>query len=114
MKDKKLFKGALFCSISLILLISIINRYEINQLITITSLISFMIYYFLFYFSLKAFRINKFLGLILFLSTFLLVPNLFNNDNGQLFPITYTLFISYFLLTLGQMMFKKWKKRTEL
>jgi len=112
MKNKKQTYVALFLTISLIILISFMNNYELKQLVTISSLISYCLYFFLIYVSVGALNISKFIGIVLFLSIFLLIPNLVETINGQLYPITYTFFICYLLLILGKKMFKNWKNST--
>ena len=112
MKNKKQTYLALLLTISLIILISILNNYELKQLVTLSSLLSYCLYFFLIYVSVGAFYISRFIGFVLFFSIFLLIPNLVETINGQLYPITYTVFISYLLLLLGKKMFKNWKSST--
>ena len=112
MKNKKQTYAALFLTISLIILISILNNYELKQLVTISSLLSYCLYFFLIYVSVGALNISRFIGIVLFLSIFLLIPNLVETINGQLYPITYTVFICYLLLILGKKMFRNWKNST--
>jgi len=109
MKNKKQTYTALLLSINFIILISFINNYELKQLVKISSLLSYCFYFFLIYISITAFYFNKIIGLILFFSIFLLIPNISEAINGQLYPITYTVFICYLLLILGKNMFKNWK-----
>jgi len=112
MKNKKRTYVALFLTISLIILISILNNYELKQLVAISSLISYCLYFFLIYVSVGALYISRFIGIVLFFSIFLLIPNLVETINGQLYPITYTVFICYLLLILGKKMFNNWKNNT--
>ena len=112
MKNKKQTYVALFLTISLIILISILNNYELKQLVTISSLLSYCLYFFLIYVSVGALDISRFIGIVLFFSIFLLIPNLVETINGQLYPITYTVFICYLLLILGKKMFNNWKNNT--
>ena len=112
MKNKKQTYAALFLTISLIILISILNNYELKQLVTISSLLSYCLYFFLIYVSVGALDISRFIGIVLFFSIFLLIPNLVETINGQLYPITYTVFICYLLLILGKKMFNNWKNNT--
>ena len=112
MKNKKQTSVALILTISLIILISFLNNYELKQLVTLSSLLSYCLYFFLIYVSVDAFYFNRIIGLILFFSIFLLIPNLVETINGQLYPITYTVFISYLLLSMGKKMFKNWKNST--
>jgi len=112
MKNKKQTYVALFLTISLIILISILYNYELKQLVTISSLISYCLYFFLIYVSVGALYISRFIGIVLFFSIFLLIPNLVETINGQLYPITYTVFICYLLLILGKKMFNNWKNNT--
>ena len=112
MKNKKQTYVALLLTISLIILISILNNYELKQLVTLSSLLSYCLYFFLIYVSVGALYISRFIGFVLFFSIFLLIPNLVETINGQLYPITYTVFISYFLLLIGKKIFKNWKNST--
>ena len=112
MKNKKQTYVALFLTISLIILISILYNYELKQLVTISSLLSYCLYFFLIYVSVGSLYISRFIGIVLFFSIFLLIPNIVETINGQLYPITYTVFISYLLLILGKKMFKNWKNST--
>ena len=112
MKNKKQTYVALFLTISLIILISILNNYELKQLVTISSLLSYCLYFFLIYVSVGSLYISRFIGIVLFFSIFLLIPNIVETINGQLYPITYTVFICYLLLILGKKMFRNWKNST--
>ena len=81
---------------------------------SLNFLISFFIYYFFFIFGLNALKKNKALGFILLSSVVFLVPNLFQSLDGELFPITYVLYIIYIGYEFGTGYFKDWKKNEEL
>ena len=65
-------------------------------------------------FLLLAIEQNKVLGFILLSSVVFLVPNLFQSLDGELFPITYVLYIIYIGYEFGTGYFKDWKKNEEL
>ena len=77
-------------------------------------LISSTIFFLLFIIIIHAFRFNKLIGIILFLSTFFLTPIFRNETTGQLFPITVIIFLSYFLYRFGLKIYENWKKSMEL
>ena len=81
---------------------------------SLNFLISFFIYYLFFIFGLNALKKNKALGFILLSSVVFLVPNLFQSLDGELFPITYVLYIIYIGYEFGTGYFKDWKKNEEL
>tara|TARA_B100001113_G_scaffold803_1_gene752 strand:+ start:1086 stop:1292 length:207 start_codon:yes stop_codon:yes gene_type:complete len=60
--------------------------------------------------ALDALTNNKIIGVILFLSLSFLPPSIFSDYKGQLFPVTYLIFITYLLYISGITMFKNWKK----
>ena len=72
-------------------------------------IISLMIFILLSYICVKAFREYKYLAILMFLSIFLLSPNVFSSREGELFPITYITFAIYFSINLGKYMYKRWK-----
>lgn len=72
----------------------------------VTSLTIFIL---LSYFCVKAYREYKYLAILMFLSIFLLSPNVFSSREGELFPITYITFAIYFSINLGKYMYKRWK-----
>ena len=61
------------------------------------------------YFGLVAFFKNKLLGIILIFSISFLSPYLYQNYVGELFPLTYIAFITFFSYNFGLIQFKKWK-----
>ena len=72
-------------------------------------IISLTIFILLSYICVKAFREYKYLAILMFLSIFLLSPNVFSSREGELFPITYITFAIYFSINLGKYMYKRWK-----
>ena len=111
---KNNFRSAFSLSILFILFLAIRNNYSINSFMSLNFLISFFIYYFFFIFGLNALKKNKVLGFILLSSVVFLVPNLFQSLDGELFPITYVLYIIYIGYEFGTGYFKDWKKNEEL
>ena len=65
--------------------------------------ISIIIFTFFSYFALVAFFKNKLSGIIL------ISPYLYQNYVGELFPLTYVAFITFFSYNFGLKQFKKWK-----
>ena len=111
---KNNFRSAFSLSILFILFLALGNNYSINSFMSLNFLISFFIYYFFFIFGLNALKKNKVLGFILLSSVVFLVPNLFQSLDGELFPITYVLYIIYIGYEFGTGYFKDWKKNEEL
>ena len=111
---KNNFRSAFSLSILFILFLAIKNNYSINSFMSLNFLISFFIYYFFFIFGLNALKKNKILGFILLSSIIFIVPNLFQSLDGELFPITYVLYIIYIGYEFGTGYFKDWKKNEEL
>ena len=71
--------------------------------------ISIIIFTFFSYFALVAFFKNKLSGIILIFSISFLSPYLYKNYVGELFPLTYIAFITFFSYNFGLIQFKKWK-----
>ena len=71
--------------------------------------ISLAIFILLSYICVKAYVEYKYLAILMFLSIFLLSPNVFSSREGELFPITYITFAIYFSINLGKYMYKRWK-----
>lgn len=82
---------------------------KIDTLFDINILISFVVFSLLSYISIRAYRDFKYLGIIMFGSIFLLSPEVFAANKGELFPITYITFIVYFSIVFGKSLYKKWK-----
>ena len=98
--------------ISLLLGLGILLVTGWSKLDTILSknlVISLLIFTSLSFFSLKAYSSYKYLSILMFLSIFLLSPQVFASRQGELFPVTYIVFMIYFSLVLGKYMYKKWK-----
>ena len=72
-------------------------------------IISLTIFILLSFICVKAYREYKYLAILMFLSIFLLSPNVFSSREGELFPITYITFAIYFSINLGKYMYKRWK-----
>ena len=98
--------------ISLLLGLGILLVTGWSKLDTILSknlVISLLIFTSLSFFSLKAYSSYKYLSIFMFLSIFLLSPQVFASRQGELFPVTYIVFMIYFSLILGKYMYRKWK-----
>ena len=75
---------------------------------------SFITYFLMFTLALDALRKNKIIGIYLFITVFFIPPNIFENYNGLLFPITYLSHFAYLGYLISLVLFDKWKKSHEL
>ncbi len=82
---------------------------KLDIILSKNLVISLLIFTSLSFFSLKAYSSYKYLSILMFLSIFLLSPQVFESRQGELFPVTYIVFMIYFSLVLGKYMYKKWK-----
>lgn len=98
--------GALVLGLGILLLT---GWAKIDTLFDMNILISFVVFSLLSYISIRAYREFKYLGIIMFGSIFLLSPEVFAANKGELFPITYITFIVYFSIVFGKSLYKKWK-----
>ncbi len=80
-----------------------------NLVINQNLIISIIIYSILSYLGIYSYSINKIAGIILLSSISFLSPNLYKNFKGELYPITFVIFISYFGYIFGIKRYKKWK-----
>ena len=100
----------IFIAIFLGLVILFLTGYRnINMINSKNFIISLLIFIILSYFSVKAYKRYKYLAALMFLSIFLLSPNVFTNKQGELFPITYIIFSIYFSILLGNNLYIRWK-----
>ena len=100
----------IFIAIFLGLVILFLTGYRnINMINSKNFIISLLIFIILSYFSVKAYKRYKYLAALMFLSIFLLSPNVFTNKQGELFPITYIIFSIYFSILLGSNLYTRWK-----
>ena len=105
-------KVNLFLAIGLGLIFMLIPNISLNLknlAINEAFIISLLIYSFLSYLGIFAYTTNKLSGIILLVSISFLSPNLYKNFIGELYPITYLIFFSYYSYFLGKKLFKKWK-----
>ena len=105
-------KVNLFLAIGLGLIFMLIPNISLNLknlAINEAFMISLLIYSFLSYLGIFAYTTNKLGGIILLVSISFLSPNLYKNFIGELYPITYLIFISYYSYFFGKKFFKKWK-----
>ena len=100
----------IFIAIFLGFVILFLTGYRnINMINSKNFIISLLIFIILSYFSVKAYKRYKYLAALMFLSIFLLSPNVFTNKQGELFPITYIIFSIYFSILLGNNLYIRWK-----
>ena len=100
----------IFIAIFLGFVILFLTGYRnINTINSKNFIISLLIFIILSYFSVKAYKRYKYLAALMFLSIFLLSPNVFTNKQGELFPITYIIFSIYFSILLGNNLYIRWK-----
>ena len=100
----------IFIAIFLGFVILFLTGYRnINMINSKNFIISLLIFIILSYFSVKAYKRYKYLAALMFLSIFLLSPNVFTNKQGELFPITYIIFSIYFSILLGSNLYTRWK-----
>tara|TARA_Y100000591_G_C21741857_1_gene649811 strand:- start:807 stop:1151 length:345 start_codon:yes stop_codon:yes gene_type:complete len=98
------------------LLISLIFMYITNSIfdgsdfnLSFNFFISLAIYSILSFIALHGYELNKLVGFILFLSITFLSPNMYPEQEGQLFPITYVIFSLFLTYFFGTKFYKKWK-----
>ena len=100
----------IFISLLLGLVILLVTGWsKLDTILSKNLVISLLIFTSLSFFSLKAYSSYKYLSILMFLSIFLLSPQVFVSRQGELFPVTYIVFMIYFSLVLGKYMYKKWK-----
>ncbi len=95
--------GLLYVTCPIIFFSTEIFKLNINLFVSITIFTVFS------YFGLVAFFKNKLSGIILIFSISFLSPYLYQNYAGELFPITYIAFITFFSYIFSVKQFKKWK-----
>ena len=104
------YKNALIVTPLFLLFVSFFNSSEEIRLFSAEFLITFIMYFFMIILALDALDNNKIIGVMLFSSLSFLPPSIFSDYKGQLFPVTYLIFITYLLYISGITMFKNWKK----
>jgi hypothetical protein len=104
------YKNALIVTPLFLLIVSFFNSSDEIRLFSTEFLITFIMYFFMIILALDALDNNKIIGIILFSSLSFLPPSIFSDYKGQLFPVTYLIFITYLLYISGIIMFKNWKK----
>ena len=103
-------KNDIFIAILLgFLTIFVTGTRTIETIFNKNFIISLTIFILLSYICVKAYKEFKYLAILMFLSIFLLSPNVFSSREGELFPITYIVFSIYFSINLGKYMYKRWK-----
>ena len=104
------YKNALIVTPLFLLIVSLFNSSDEIRLFRTEFLITFIMYFFMIILALDALVNNKIIGVMLFSSLSFLPPSIFSDYKGQLFPVTYLIFITYLLYISGIIMFKNWKK----
>ncbi len=104
------YKNALIVTPLFLLIVSFFNSSDEIRLFSTEFLITFIMYFFMIILALDALDNNKIIGVMLFSSLSFLPPSIFSDYKGQLFPVTYLIFITYLLYISGIIMFKNWKK----
>ena len=103
-------KNDIFIAILLgFLTIFVTGTRTIETIFNKNFIISLTIFILLSYICVKAYKEFKYLAILMFLSIFLLSPNVFSSREGELFPITYIVFSIYFSINFGKYMYKRWK-----
>ncbi len=105
-KNKSNIFAALILGASILL---ITGQDKINNLLEPNLIISLLVFTLLSYFSIKAYLTYKYLGIFMFASIFLLSPDVFSENKGELFPVTFIVFLIYFSIFLGKFLYKRWK-----
>ena len=108
------YKNALIVTSLFLLIVSFFDNLDEIILLSSEFFLTFTMYFFMIVLALDALSNNKIIGLILFLSLTFLPPSIFSEYEGQLFPVTYLIFITYLLYISGLMMFKNWKNNAGL
>ena len=108
------YKNASIVTLLFLLIVSFFDNTDEIRLLSSEFFLTFVMYFFMIVLALDALSNNKIIGLILFLSLTFLPPSIFSNYEGQLFPVTYLIFITYLLYISGLMMFKNWKNNAGL
>ena len=106
------YKNALIITSLFLLIVSFFNNSDEIRLFSTEFLITFTMYFFMIVIALDALDNNKIIGMILFSSLSFLPPSIFSDYKGQLFPVTYLIFITYLLYVYGIIMFKNRKKNS--
>ena len=105
--QRKILK-AIFISLSFIYLTNVIYGVEGFNL-NLNFFISLCLYSSLSFVALYGYELNKLVGFILFFSITFLSPNLYPELEGQLFPVTYVIFVLFLTYFIGNKMYKSWK-----
>ena len=108
------YKNASIVTLLFLLIVSFFDNTDEIRLLSAEFFLTFIMYFFMIVLALDALNKNKITGLILFLSLTFLPPSIFTDYKGQLFPVTYLIFVSYLLYISGLMMFKNWKNNAGL
>ena len=102
---------SLFITFLLVFFSSSANEKSLINFIELSTFVTILFYFFLIYIALNAFSKNKIVGISLFLTVLFLPPNIFPQYKGELFPITYSVYIAYLLYLLNIKIFNNWKNR---
>ena len=102
---------SLLITFLLVFFSSSVNEKSLIKFIELSTIVTILFYFFLIYIAVNAFSKNKIVGISLFLTVLFLPPNIFPQYKGELFPITYTVYIAYLLYLLNIKIFNNWKKQ---
>tara|TARA_B100001250_G_scaffold347495_1_gene317766 strand:- start:865 stop:1218 length:354 start_codon:yes stop_codon:yes gene_type:complete len=108
------YKNALIVTSLFLLIVSFFDNLDEIRLLSSEFFLTFTMYFLMIVLALDALSNNKIIGVILFSSLSFLPPSIFSDYKGELFPVTYLIFITYFLYISGLLMFKNWKKNAGL
>ena len=108
------YKNALIVTSLFLLIVSFFDNLDEIRLLSSEFFLTFTMYFLMIVLALDALSNNKIIGVILFSSLSFLPPSIFSDYKGELFPVTYLIFITYLLYISGLMMFKNWKNNAGL
>ena len=100
-----------FITILIVIFSSYTNEKSILNFFVLSTFLTIIFYFFLIYIAINAYSKNKIVGTSLFLTVLFLPPNIFPKYKGELFPITYSVYVAYFLYLLNIKIFNNWKKQ---
>ena len=108
------YKNALIITIFFLSIVSFFDSTNGINLLSLEFFLTFTMYFLMILLALDALSNNRVIGVVLFFSLSFLPPSIFSDYKGELFPVTYLIFITYLLYISGLEMFKNWKKNAGL
>lgn len=100
---------SLFITFLLVFFSSNANEKLFLKFIELSTFLTIVFYFFLVYIAVNAYLKNKLVGISLLFTVLFLPPNIFPQYKGELFPITYSVYIAYLLYLLNIKIFNNWK-----